>query len=89
MSEATIYNRKARYGSLKVSKAKRLRALEDENAKLKRLLAEAMPPKAVFGVAATEALGFEVGPENFTAGDNMLCFRVMRQRLYDRAQGRG
>ncbi|SMD04862.1 putative transposase [Novosphingobium sp. B1] len=42
MSEATIYNWKAKYGGLEVSDVKRLRALEDENAKLKRLLAEAM-----------------------------------------------
>ncbi|WP_334181465.1 IS3 family transposase [Novosphingobium sp.] len=42
VSEATIYNWKAKYGGLEVSEAKRLRALEDENAKLKRLLAEAM-----------------------------------------------
>ena len=42
MSDATIYNWKAKYGGLEVSEAKRLRALEDENAKLKRLLAEAM-----------------------------------------------
>lgn len=41
VSEATIYNWKAKYGGLEVSDAKRLRALEDENAKLKRLLAEA------------------------------------------------
>lgn len=40
--EATIYNWKAKYGGLEVSEAKRLRALEDENAKLKRLLAETM-----------------------------------------------
>jgi putative transposase len=40
--EATIYNCKAKYGGLEVSEAKRLRALEDENAKLKRLLAETM-----------------------------------------------
>ena len=40
MSEATIYNWKAKYGGLEVSEAKRLRSLEDENAKLKRLLAE-------------------------------------------------
>ena len=32
----------ARYGDLEVSEAKRLRALEDENSKLKRLLADAM-----------------------------------------------
>ena len=42
MSDATIYNWKAKYGGLEVSEAKRLRALEDENAKLKRLLAEQM-----------------------------------------------
>lgn len=42
VSEATLYNWKAKYGGLEVSDAKRLRALEDENAKLKRLLAEVM-----------------------------------------------
>ncbi len=42
VSEATIYNWKAKYGGLEVSEAKRLRVLEDENAKLKRLLADAM-----------------------------------------------
>jgi putative transposase len=42
VSEATIYNWKAKYGGLEVSEAKRLRALEDENGRLKRLLAEAM-----------------------------------------------
>ncbi len=42
VSEATIYNWKAKYGGPEVSEAKRLHALEDENAKLKRLLADAM-----------------------------------------------
>ena len=42
MSEATFYNWKSKYGGLEVSEAKRLRALEAENAKLKRLLANAM-----------------------------------------------
>jgi putative transposase len=42
VSEATLYNWKARYGGMDVSEAKRLKALEDENAKLKRLLAEQM-----------------------------------------------
>ena len=42
VSEATLYNWKAKYGGLEVSEAKRLRQLEEENAKLKRLLAEAM-----------------------------------------------
>lgn len=42
VSEATIYNWKAKYGGLEVSEAKRLRTLEEENAKLKRLLADTM-----------------------------------------------
>ena len=40
--ERTFYAWKAKYGGLEVSDAKRLRGLEDENAKLKRLLADAM-----------------------------------------------
>ena len=40
ISEATLYNWKSKYGGLEVSEAKRLKALEDENAKLKKLLAE-------------------------------------------------
>ena len=46
VSEVTIYNWKSKYGGLEVSDAKRLKALEDENAKLKRLLADAMLDKA-------------------------------------------
>jgi putative transposase len=42
ISEATFYNWKSRYGGMDVSDAKRLRALEDENRKLKKLLAESM-----------------------------------------------
>ncbi len=42
VSEATLYNWKARYGGLDVSEARRLKTLEDENAKLKRLLADSM-----------------------------------------------
>lgn len=42
VSEATLYNWKAKYGGLEVSEAKRLRVLEDENGRLKRLLADAM-----------------------------------------------
>ena len=42
MSDATFYTWKSKYGGLEVSEAKRLRALEVENAKLKRLLADAM-----------------------------------------------
>ena len=42
ISTATFYAWKAKYGGMEVSEARRLRALEDENAKLKKLLADAM-----------------------------------------------
>jgi putative transposase len=42
VSEATLYNWKAKYGGMDVSEAKRLKQFEDENAKLKKLLAEQM-----------------------------------------------
>ena len=42
ISDATFYKWRSKYGGLEVSEAKRLRSLEAENAKLKRLLAEAM-----------------------------------------------
>jgi putative transposase len=42
MSEATLYTWKAEYGEMDVFDAKRLKALEEENAKLKKLLAELM-----------------------------------------------
>ena len=47
ISSATFYKWKAKYGGLEVSDAKRLKALEDENAKLKKLLAEAMLDNAM------------------------------------------
>jgi putative transposase len=42
ISDATFYNWKAKYGGLEVSEAKRMKGLESENAKLKKLLADAM-----------------------------------------------
>ena len=42
ISDATFYKWRSRYGGMQASDAKRLRALEDENAKLKKLLAESM-----------------------------------------------
>jgi len=47
ISGATFYKWKAKYGGLDVSDARRLKALEDENAKLKKLLAEAMLDNAM------------------------------------------
>ncbi|TAZ68782.1 IS3-like element ISRle4 family transposase [Rhizobium ruizarguesonis] len=42
VSDASIYKWKAKFGGMEVSEAKRLKTLEDENTKLKRLLADAM-----------------------------------------------
>lgn len=42
LSPATVYKLKANYGGMELSDARRLKALEDENAKLKRLLADTM-----------------------------------------------
>jgi len=51
ISATTFYKWKARYGGLEVSEARRLKALEDENRRLKKLLAE-----AVLDVAALKDL---------------------------------
>ena len=42
ISDATFYNWRSKYGGMEVSEAKRLKQLEDENAKLKKLLAESV-----------------------------------------------
>jgi len=47
ISSATFFKWKARFGGLDVSDARKLKALEDENAKLKKLLAEAMLDNAM------------------------------------------
>jgi putative transposase len=47
ISAATFYAWKAKYGGLDVSHARKLKALEEENARLKKLLAEAMLDMAV------------------------------------------
>jgi putative transposase len=47
ISDATFYKWKARFGGMDVSEARRLKALEDENGKLKKLLAEAMLDNAM------------------------------------------
>ena len=47
ISGATFYKWKSKFGGMDVSDAKRLRSLEDENAKLKKLLAETMLDNAI------------------------------------------
>jgi putative transposase len=57
ISEATLHNWKAKYGGMDVPEAKRLKALEDENAKLKKLLAgsmlDAAAPRVIRPTAST------------------------------------
>jgi putative transposase len=57
VSEATIYAWKAKFGGMTVSEAQRLKALEDDNARLKRLLAEAMLDKAALNEFLAKWLG--------------------------------
>jgi putative transposase len=54
ISEATFYKYKGKYGGLEVSDARRLKALAEENAKFKRLLAEQMLDNAVLKDVASK-----------------------------------
>ena len=56
VSEATLYNWKAKYGGLDVSEARRLKGLEDENRKLKKLLAESMLDNAALKELLTKSV---------------------------------
>jgi len=61
VSDATVYKWKAKYGGMDVSEAKRLKALEDENGKLKKLLADAMLDNS----ALKDLLGKMYGPPRY------------------------
>ena len=54
ISSATFYKWKGKYGGLEVSEARRLKALEDENSKLKKLLAEAILDNAMLKDVASK-----------------------------------
>ena len=54
ISDATFYRYKAKFGGMNISEAKKLRALEEENNKLKRMLAEAMLDNAALKDLATK-----------------------------------
>jgi putative transposase len=54
ISPATFYQWKAKFGGLEVSEARRLRVLEAENARLKKLLADAMLEAAVLKEVAAK-----------------------------------
>jgi putative transposase len=57
ISEATLYNWKTKYGGMEMSDAKRLRSLEEENRKLKKLLAESMLDQAALKELLTKMYG--------------------------------
>jgi putative transposase len=57
ISDGTFYKYKAKYGGMDVSDARKLKALEDENAKLKKLLAEAMLDNAILKDVAAKKNG--------------------------------
>ena len=54
ISSATFYKWKAKFGGLDVSDARRLKTLEDENARLKKLLADAMLDNAMLKEVASK-----------------------------------
>ncbi len=54
VSEATFYKWKAKFGGMDVSDARRLRQLEEENARLKKLLADAILDNAVLKDVASK-----------------------------------
>lgn len=54
--DATFYNWRSKYGGMEVSKARRLRALEEENRKLKKLLAASMPDNSISGIRVARQL---------------------------------
>ena len=54
ISTGTFYKYKAKFGGMELSDARKLRALEDENAKLKKLLAEQMLDNAILKDVASK-----------------------------------
>lgn len=54
ISQATFYKYKSKYGGMEVSDARRLKSLEDENARLKKLLAEQMLDNAILRDVASK-----------------------------------
>ena len=60
VSSATFYKWKAKFGGLDVSEAKRLKALEDENGRLKRMLADAMLDNAALNPSPSASESFSL-----------------------------
>lgn len=75
ISSATFYKWKAKFGGLEISDARRLRALEEENVRLKRLLADAMLDNAIL----KDVAGKMVCPLNLLS----VLFMERRTCLWD------
>ena len=81
VSEESIYRWRAKYGGMEVSEAKRLRELENENSRLKRLLAEAILDHA----ALTELVGKMYGPPRVCKTNNwrvILSSKVYNSQIF-------
>ena len=96
ISEATLYNWKAKFGGMDVSDARRLKALEEENGKLKKLLADAMLDASALARASGKKM---VGPaakreavarlrERFQMSERRACAVIAADRKMIRYQSR-
>ena len=83
ISEASFYNWKAKYGGLEVSEAKRLKGLESENARLKKLLADAMLDNA----ALKDLLTKMYGPPRSCKAEELSNGRSLRKCIRPLASG--
>src|SRR5216683_1055556 len=99
ISSATFYKWKAKYGWLDVSEARRLKALEDENRRLKRLLAESRPDDAAVRQRLRELaaerrrfgyrrLGWMLAREGHAMNHKRLYRLYREERLMVRRRGR-
>ena len=87
VSEATLYNWKAKYGGMDVSEAKRLKQLEDENAKLKKLLAEQMLDAAALRELLSKKPPFPRGSVSDIVGCSSCCGRRASPRASTASTG--
>ncbi len=81
ISDATFYTWRSRFGGMEVSDARRLKALDDENRRLKKLLAEAMLDVSTLREAlgkTSDALGAENGRELGDREEGLLAASCLR-----------
>lgn len=85
VSDATFYKWRSKYGGMEIAEANRLKAVEDENGRLKRLLAEAMldVSKRVLAqpfILAAEAIG--VSPSTMLVSTPAAQYPAAAEKLY-------